>query len=188
MSSSMSSSKAVLVAKSQSSQRCFSAAKKRRGSGKTSTRRRVVRASSELDLSIFNLDSAAEAGVIILLVRIITLGGGKAALSKQLEEQIERAKERNIDISDLYYSEDQGEDAWYLIGDWRPPKKGDLKFGDGRTKEEIKYRIRWAEAMKVADENEIEYEDLNEFASAKKFVELRKRIREKTKDESFDVM
>ena len=181
------SSKALLVAKAQSPQRCFSAAKERRGGGKTSTRRRVpVRAS--LDLSIFNLDSAAEAGVIILLVRIITLGGGKAALSKQLEEQIERAKERNIDIADLYYTEDQGEDAWYLIGDWRPPKKGDLKFGDGRTKEEIKYRIRWAEAMKIADENEIEYEDLNGFASAKKFVELRKRIREKTKDESFDVV
>ena len=53
------------------------------------------------DVSIFNLDSAAEAGVIILLVRIITLGGGKAALSKQLEEQIERAKEKNVDISDL---------------------------------------------------------------------------------------
>ena len=180
-------SKALLVAKAQSPQRCFSAAKERRGGGKTSTRRRVpVRAS--LDLSIFNLDSAAEAGVIILLVRIITLGGGKAALSKQLEEQIERAKERNIDIADLYYTEDQGEDAWYLIGDWRPPKKGDLKFGDGRTKEEIKYRIRWAEAMKIADENEIEYEDLYGFASAKKFVELRKRIREKTKDESFDVV
>ena len=63
------------------------------------------------DVSIFNLDSAAEAGVIILLVRIITLGGGKAALSKQLEEQIERAKEKNVDISDLYYTEDQGEDA-----------------------------------------------------------------------------
>ena len=134
------------------------------------------------DVSIFNLDSATEAGVIILLVRIITLGGGKAALSKQLEEQIERAKERNIDISDLYYTEDQGEDAWYLIGDWRPPKKGDLKFGDGRTKEEIKYRIRWSEAIKI------EYEDLNEFASAKKFVELRKRIREKTKDDAFDVL
>jgi len=183
------SSKALLVANDvPSSQRCFLAAKERRGGGKTSTRRRVVRASSELDLSIFNLDSAAEAGVIVLFVRIITLGGGKAALSKQLEEQIERAKERNIDIADLYYTEDQGEDAWYLIGDWRPPKKGDLKFGDGRTKEEIKYRIRWAEAMKIADENEIEYEDLNGFASAKKFVELRKRIREKTKDESFDVV
>ena len=140
------------------------------------------------DVSIFNLDSAAEAGVIILLVRIITLGGGKAALSKQLEEQIERAKEKNVDISDLYYTEDQGEDAWYLIGDWRPPKKGDLKFGDGRTKEEIKYRIRWSEAIKVAIKNEIEYEDLNEFASAKKFVELRKRIREKTKDDAFDVL
>ena len=140
------------------------------------------------DVSIFNLDSAAEAGVIILLVRIITLGGGKAALSKQLEEQIERAKEKNVDISDLYYTEDQGEDAWYLIGDWRPPKKGDLKFGDGRTKEEIKYRIRWSEAIKVAIKNEIEYEDLNEFASAKKFVELRKRIREKTKDDAIAVL
>ena len=148
----------------------------------------VQRAAIDNDVSIFNLDSAAEAGVIILLVRIITLGGGKAALSKQLEEQIERAKEKNVDISDLYYTEDQGEDAWYLIGDWRPPKKGDLKFGDGRTKEEIKYRIRWSEAIKVAIKNEIEYEDLNEFASAKKFVELRKRIREKTKDDAFDVL
>ena len=152
--------------------------------------RRAVprRAAMENDVSIFNLDSAAEAGVIILLVRIITLGGGKAALSKQLEEQIERAKEKNVDISDLYYTEDQGEDAWYLIGDWRPPKKGDLKFGDGRTKEEIKYRIRWSEAIKIAIKNEVEYEDLNEFASAKKFVELRKRIREKTKDDAFDVL
>lgn len=148
----------------------------------------VPRAAIDNDVSIFNLDSAAEAGVIILLVRIITLGGGKAALSKQLEEQIERAKEKNVDISDLYYTEDQGEDACYLIGDWRPPKKGDLKFGDGRTKEEIKYRIRWAEAIKIAIKNEIEYEDLNEFASAKKFVELRKRIREKTKDDAFDVL
>lgn len=148
----------------------------------------VPRAAIDNDVSIFNLDSAAEAGVIILLVRIITLGGGKAALSKQLEEQIERAKEKNVDISDLYYTEDQGEDACYLIGDWRPPKKGDLKFGDGRTKEEIKYRIRWAEAIKIAIKNEKEYEDLNEFASAKKFVELRKRIREKTKDDAFDVL
>jgi len=148
----------------------------------------VPRAAIDNDVSIFNLDSAAEAGVIILLVRIITLGGGKAALSKQLEEQIERAKEKNVDISDLYYTEDQGDDACYLIGDWRPPKKGDLKFGDGRTKEEIKYRIRWAEAIKIAIKNEKEYEDLNEFASAKKFVELRKRIREKTKDDAFDVL
>ena len=142
---------------------------------------------SGVDLSVFNLDGGLEAGVIILLVRLLTLGGGKAALSKQLEEQIARAKEKNIDISDLYYSEDQGEDAWYLIGDWRPPKKGDLKFGDGRTKQEIKNRIRWAEARKVADKNGIEYEDLDELASVKKFVELRKRIREKTNDDSFDV-
>lgn len=48
----------------------------------------VPRAAIDNDVSIFNLDSAAEAGVIILLVRIITLGGGKAALSKQLREQI----------------------------------------------------------------------------------------------------
>ena len=142
---------------------------------------------SGVDLSVFNLDGGLEAGVIILLVRLLTLGGGKAALSKQLEEQIARAKEKNIDISDLYYSEDQGEDAWYLVGDWRPPKKGDLKFGDGRTKQEIKNRIRWAEASKVADKNGIEYEDLDELASLKKFVELRKRIREKTNDDSFDV-
>ena len=142
---------------------------------------------SGVDLSIFNLGGGLEAGVIILLVRLLTLGGGKAVLSKQLEEQIARAKEKNIDISDLYYSEDQGEDAWYLIGDWRPPKKGDLKFGDGRTKQEIKNRIRWAEASKVADENDVEYGDLDGLASVKKFVELRKRIREKTNDESFDV-
>ena len=83
-----------------------------------------------------DLDSGLEAGAIILLVRLVTLGGGKAALSKQLEEQIARAKEKNIDISDLYYSEDQGEDAWYLVAIWRLPKK-DLKFGDGRTKQEI---------------------------------------------------
>ncbi len=146
-----------------------------------------VKASSGVDLSVFNFDSGLEAGAIILLVRLVTLGGGKAALSKQLEEQIARAKEKNIDISDLYYSEDQGEDAWYLVGDWRPPKKGDLKFGDGRTKQEIKNRIRWAEASKVADENDVEYGDLDGLASVKKFVELRKRIREKTNDESFDV-
>ena len=160
---------------------------KRRASSTSARAPTRVKASSGVDLSVFNLDSGLEAGVIILLVRLVTLGGGKAALSKQLEEQIARAKEKNIDISDLYYSEDQGEDAWYLVGDWRPPKKGDLKFGDGRTKQEIKNRIRWAVASKVADENGIEYEDLAGLASVKKFVELRKRIREKTNDESFDV-
>ena len=61
--------------------------------------------------------------LVILLVRLVTLGGGKAALSKQLEEQIARAKEKNIDISDLYYSEDQGEDAWYLVAIARPSQK-----------------------------------------------------------------
>ena len=159
--------------------------KRRKSSASTRAPIRV-KASSGVDLSVFNLDSGVEAGVIILLVRLVTLGGGKAALSKQLEEEIARAK-KNIDISDLYYSEDQGEDAWYLVGDWRPPKKGDLKFGDGRTKQEIKNRIRWAEASKVADENDVEYGDLDGLASVKKFVELRKRIREKTNDDSFDV-
>ena len=57
-----------------------------------------VKASSGVDLSVFNFDSGLEAGAIILLVRLVTLGGGKAAL-KQLEEQIARAKEKNIDIA-----------------------------------------------------------------------------------------
>ena len=54
---------------------------------------------SGVELSAFNLDGGLEAGVIILLVRLLTLGGGKAALSKQLEEQIARAKRRTSTLA-----------------------------------------------------------------------------------------
>jgi hypothetical protein len=147
--------------------------------------------SSSSFTSSFDLDSSAKAGLIIVLVRLLTLTGGKAAISKQLEDVERKAKEKNVDVSDLYYDSDQGEDKWYLVGDWKPPKKGDLKFGNGRSKEEIKYRIRLAEAITVAESKGVEYEDIVEnieTQTAKKFVDLRMRIRERTNDNSFDVI
>ena len=57
---------------------------------------------------------------------------------------------------------------------------------DERNRKSSRTNTVGGAASKNADENDVEYGDLDGLASVKKLVELRKRIREKTNDESFD--
>ena len=50
-------------------------------------------------------------------------GLAKAGIGRNIDKYLEKCKEYGIDTADLYYTEDQPGDAWYLIGDWKPVRK-----------------------------------------------------------------
>ena len=60
------------------------------------------------------LDSAVEAGCIVFAARFGALGLGKAKQGSDIERALEMCETRGIDVRDLYYDEDQGEQRWYL--------------------------------------------------------------------------
>ena len=84
-------------------------------------------------------------------------------------------------MSDLYYAEDQGEQRWYLVGNWKVPRAGDAKYGDGRMSQELKSRVRYHDAKAVADEAGVSYVDIDEHTALypttpKRALELRRRL------------
>jgi hypothetical protein len=131
---------------------------------------------------IVSVDSAAKAGLIVLGVRVAALGLGKAKQGSDVERGTAMAVERGIDCSDLYWAED-AESRWYLIGPWSAPKRGDAKYGAGRMSQEINGRVRYHDAKIKADEGGVKYADIDALSAMypttpKKFVELRRRLRE----------
>ncbi|OUS47301.1 hypothetical protein BE221DRAFT_72011 [Ostreococcus tauri] len=124
---------------------------------------------------------AVEAGVIIFAARVLALGLGKAKQSGDLERGLEECARRSIDVSDLFYEEDQGEQRWYLVGGWSVPRKGDPRYGDGRMSQEVKSRVRWADCRAMADARGVDYDDVATLTAlypttTKKALELRRRL------------
>ena len=143
----------------------------------------LARADAANGLSdIVSVDSAAKAGLIVLGVRVAALGLGKAKQGSDVERGTAMAIERGIDCSDLYWAAD-AESRWYLIGPWSAPKRGDAKYGAGRMSQEINGRVRYHDAKIKADAGGVNYADIDALSALypttpKKFVELRRRLRE----------
>jgi hypothetical protein len=140
---------------------------------------KAVDASSLSD--VLTLDSAAKAGLIVFGARVAALGAGKAKQGSDLDKALRDCADRGIDVSDLYYAEDQGEQQWYLVGNWAVPKKGDPKYGDGRMSQEVRSRVRLHDCKALADARGVEYGDIEEHkalypTTPKKAIELRRRL------------
>jgi len=141
---------------------------------------------------VISLDSAAEAGLVVFAARFAALGLGKAKQGSDVERALEMCEARGIDVRDLYYDEDQGEQRWYLVGNWSVPKKGDPKYGDGRMSQELKSRVRYHDGKKAADEAGVNYADIEELVALypttpKKALELRRRLKEAGKEIEWDI-
>lgn len=54
------------------------------------------------------------------MARSLLAGLAKAGIGKNIDKWLAKCAEYGIDTTDLYYTEDQPGDAWYLIGDWKP--------------------------------------------------------------------
>lgn len=140
---------------------------------------KAVEASSLSD--VLTLDSAAKAGLIVFGARVAALGAGKAKQGSDLDQALRDCKDRGIDVSDLYYAEDQGEQRWYLVGNWAVPRKGDPKYGDGRMSQEVRSRVRYHDCKALADARGVDYGDIDEHealypTTPKKAIELRRRL------------
>ena len=61
---------------------------------------------------------------IVTAFRSLRDGLAKAGIGRNIDRYLEKCKEYGIDTADLYYTEDQPGDAWYLIGDWKPVRSG----------------------------------------------------------------
>lgn len=145
----------------------------------SSVKTKAVEASSLSD--VLTLDSAAKAGLIVFGARVAALGAGKAKQGSDLDKALRDCKDRGIDVSDLYYAEDQGEQQWFLVGNWAVPRKGDPKYGDGRMSQEVRSRVRYHDCKALADARGVEYGDIDEHAALypttpKKAIELRRRL------------
>ena len=130
---------------------------------------------------IVTLDSGIKAGFIVFGARVAALGLGKAKQGSDVDRALEDCAARGIDVSDLYYAEDQGEQRWYLVGNWKVPRAGDAKYGDGRMSQELKSRVRYHDAKAVADEAGVSYVDIDEHTALypttpKRALELRRRL------------
>lgn len=126
-------------------------------------------------------DAALEAGLIVLAARAVALSLGKAKQGSDLERARAECARRGIDVSDLYRATDAGEQRWFLVGGWRVPRAGDAIYGDGRTSQELRGRLRYDDCRKKADEVGVDYRDIDELralypTSTKKSLELRRRL------------
>ena len=140
-----------------------------------------TRANASSLSDVLTLDSAAKAGLIVFGARVAALGAGKAKQGSDLDKALGDCKDRGIDVSDLYYAEDQGEQRWYLVGNWAVPRKGDPKYGDGRMSQEVRSRVRYHDCKALADASGVEYADIEEHkalypTTPKKAIELRRRL------------
>ena len=178
-----------------------------RASVKTSSRARVrarrFRSSSRASVVVsavdaqslseaIGWDSAVQDGCIVFAARFGALGLGKAKQGSDIERALEMCETRGIDVRDLYYDEDQGEQRWYLVGNWSVPKKGDPRYGDGRMSQELKSRVRYHDGKKAADEAGVNYADIEELAALypttpKRAVELRRRLKDAGKEIEWDI-
>ncbi|ACO62584.1 predicted protein [Micromonas commoda] len=138
------------------------------------------------DFSV-TLSQGVGAGVAVVAARVVLFSLAKAGIGKNVEKWSAKCAEYGIDCSDLYHTEDQPGDAWYLIGDWKPAKAGEPKHSDTTLVGILTTRAKTHELVNECESNGISTSDVvaatyrpDNFISNEKarFNELTKRLKE----------
>lgn len=107
------------------------------------------------------------AGVIILVVRVVTFSGAMTAMDYKIEASKEELDKRGIRHDDLLVQPGQeAEDKWYLVGDWKPPKVGEPVRGKSYYLGQLRLRVRIDDCEKKCKELGINYGDVDDVIAA----------------------
>ena len=107
------------------------------------------------------------AGVIILVVRVVTFSGAMTAMEYKIEASKEDLDKRGIRHDDLLVQPGQeAEDKWYLVGDWKPPKVGEPVRGKSYYLGQLRLRVRIDDCEKKCKELGINYGDVDDVIAA----------------------
>lgn len=129
----------------------------------------------------------AAAGAIVLGARVFFIGLAKAGIGRRVDKYMAQCAEYGVATDDLFYTEDQPGDAWYLIGDWKPAKAGDPKHSDTTLVGILTTRAKTAELAAEAKSKRIDISDIlaTDYAPSfitnekKRFVAIRDRVEAK---------
>ena len=80
-----------------------------------------------------------------------------------------------VQTEDLFYTEDQPGDAWYLIGDWKPAKAGMSKHSDTTLVGILTTRARTAELIEECKQKNVEISDILSMDYAPSFITNEKK-------------
>lgn len=167
-------------------------ARRARASGRASSRSgRVVTipkafAPAQGDFG-FSAPEGAAAGAIVLGARVFFIGLAKAGIGRRVDKYMAQCAEYGVATDDLFHTEDQPGDAWYLIGDWKPAKAGDPKHSDTTLVGILTTRAKTAELAAEAKSKGIDISDIlaTDYAPSfitnekKRFVAIRDRVEAK---------
>lgn len=167
-------------------------ARRARASGRASSRSsRVVTptkafAPAQGDFG-FSAPEGAAAGAIVLGARVFFIGLAKAGIGRRVDKYMAQCAEYGVATDDLFHTEDQPGDAWYLIGDWKPAKTGDPKHSDTTLVGILTTRAKTAELVAEAKSKGIDISDIlaTDYAPSfitnekKRFVAIRDRVEAK---------
>jgi hypothetical protein len=120
--------------------------------------------------------------------------GATKRIEARMEEAMDVAKSKGIDLSDLYYDFDLPGDAYpfgdaegmdWVPKDWKPPKKGDMKYLPSRMLGMVQVRISLYDLLQECEQKNIDVSDVcvpfegyeGPFdTNQKRMMELRKRL------------
>ena len=135
----------------------------------------------------FSAPEGAAAGAIVLGARVFFIGLAKAGIGRRVDKYMAQCAEYGVVTDDLFHTEDQPGDAWYLIGDWKPAKAGDPKHSDTTLVGILTTRAKTAELAAEAKKKGIDISDIlaTDYAPSfitnekKRFVAIRDRVEAK---------
>ena len=135
----------------------------------------------------FSAPEGAAAGAIVLGARVFFIGLAKAGIGRRVGKYMAQCAEYGVATDDLFHTEDQPGDAWYLIGDWKPAKTGDPKHSDTTLVGILTTRAKTAELAAEAKSKGIDISDIlaTDYAPSfitnekKRFVAIRDRVEAK---------
>jgi hypothetical protein len=115
---------------------------------------------------------------------VFFIGLAKAGIGQRVDKYMAQCEEYGVATDDLFYTEDQPGDAWYLIGDWKPAKAGAPKHSDTTLVGILTTRARTAELTVEAKEKGIDITDImnTDYAQSfitnekKRFVAIKERV------------
>ena len=123
----------------------------------------------------------------MLGARVFFIGLAKAGIGRRVDKYMAQCAEYGVATDDLFHTEDQPGDAWYLIGDWKPAKTGDPKHSDTTLVGILTTRAKTAELVAEAKSKGIDISDIlaTDYAPSfitnekKRFVAIRDRVEAK---------
>ena len=108
----------------------------------------------------FSLPEGAAAGAAVLGARVFFIGLAKAGIGRRVDTYMETCAEYGISTDDLFYTEDEPGDAWYLVGDWAPAKAGASRHSDTTLVGILTTRARTGELITECREKGIDVADI----------------------------